>query len=163
MTSVAVTGHMDLTDRTVRLVRVALDRLLISYGGSDLVGLSCLAAGADSVFAQAVLAAGGRVVAVLPTRRYRADVVDEEHAPLFDQLLAQAGEVIVLPHVTADRDAYEAANAELLRRADRLVAVWNGEPPSGMGGGTADTVHAARAAGIPVDVVWPEGASRARG
>ncbi|MFJ4978404.1 hypothetical protein ACIP6X_24175 [Streptomyces coeruleorubidus] len=163
MTSVAVTGHMDLTDRSLGLVRAALDRLLVPYRGPELAGLSCLAAGADSVFAQAVLAAGGRIVAVLPARGYRADVVDEEHAPLFDRLLAEVEEVIVLPHATANRHAYEAANAELLRRADRLVAVWNGEPPSGKGGGTADTVHAARAAAIPVDVVWPEGASRARG
>jgi hypothetical protein len=47
-----------------------------------------------------------------------------------------------------------------VKRADRLVAVWNGEPPSGKGGGTADTVIEAREAGLPVDVVWPDGAAR---
>ncbi|MGC2996932.1 hypothetical protein ACPF8X_00575 [Streptomyces sp. G35A] len=163
MTTVAVTGHMDLTGSSLTLVRAALDRLLVPHRGRDLVGVTCLAKGADTVFAQAVLAAGGRIVAVVPSRDYRADVVDEGHAPLFDRLLAAADEVIVLPYPTADRHAYEAANAELLRRADRLVAVWNGEPPTGRGGGTADTVLAARAAGIPVDVVWPQGASRASG
>ncbi len=71
-----------------------------------------------------------------------------------------ADEVLVLPNDTADRQAYEAANAVLLERADRLVAVWNGAPPSGKGGGTADTVLEARAAGIPVHVVWPDGAAR---
>ncbi|GHF04730.1 hypothetical protein GCM10014715_71180 [Streptomyces spiralis] len=34
-----------------------------------------------------------------------------------------------------------------------VVAVWEGEGSSGRGGGTADTVLAARATGIPVDVV----------
>ncbi len=53
-----------------------------------------------------------------------------------------------------------ATNAVLLERADRLVAVWNRQPPMGNGGGTADVVHQAREAGIPVDVVWPDGASR---
>ncbi|WP_345585115.1 hypothetical protein [Streptomyces prasinosporus] len=163
MTTMAVTGHMDLTEGSLTLVRAALDRLLAPYRGRDLAGVSCLAPGADSVFAQAVLAAGGRLVAVVPSRNYRADVVDEGHAPLFDRLLAAADEVIVLPHTTADRHAYAAANAELLRRADRLVAVWNGEPPSGRGGGTADAVLAARAAAVPVDVVWPDGASRSGG
>lgn len=47
-----------------------------------------------------------------------------------------------------------------MERADRLVAVWDGTPPSGKGGGTADTVESARAAGLPVDVVWPTGATR---
>ncbi|GLV78249.1 hypothetical protein Shyhy02_62490 [Streptomyces hygroscopicus subsp. hygroscopicus] len=32
----------------------------------------------------------------------------------------------------------------LLERADRLVAVWNRQPPTGNGGGTADVVHQAR-------------------
>ena len=49
---------------------------------------------------------------------------------------------------------------QLSERADRLVAVWNGEPPTGKGGGTADTVLEAQTAGIPVDVVWPDGARR---
>ncbi|MEU6885351.1 hypothetical protein ABZ918_09120 [Streptomyces viridosporus] len=71
--------------------------------------------------------------------------------------------MLVLPYDTADRDAYEAAHAELLRRADRLVAVRNGEPPSGRGGGAVDTDLAAQAAVIPVDVVWPEWAGRASG
>jgi hypothetical protein len=66
-----------------------------------------------------------------------------------------------MPHETANRQAYETANAEMLERADRLVAVWNGAPPGGKGGGTADVVLEARAAGIPVDVVWPAGAARA--
>ena len=61
---------------------------------------------------------------------------------------------------TADRQAYEAADAVLIARADRLVAVRDGEFPADKGGGTAGTVLEARAAGIPVDVVRPEGAAR---
>ncbi|MEV5346330.1 hypothetical protein AB0L24_11800 [Streptomyces achromogenes] len=83
-----------------------------------------------------------------------------DHAALFDNLVQAADEVFVLPNDTADRQVYEAANAVLLQRADRLVAVWDGTPPSGKGGGTADTVEEARAAGIPVSVVWPAGSAR---
>lgn len=64
-----------------------------------------------------------------------------------------------MPHDTACREAYEDANRTLLQRADRLVAVWDGAPPSGMGG-TAAFVTQAQEAGLPVDVVWPEGAAR---
>ncbi|MEW2299210.1 hypothetical protein AB0958_04355 [Streptomyces sp. NPDC006655] len=161
MTTIAVTGHMDLTEDSIPLVRTALDDLLKQYAeDGDLVGVSCIAKGADSLFAEAVLAAGGRLTVVIPSQDYRQNKVKPDHATLFDHLVEAAGEVLVLPHETANRQAYEAANTVLIERADRLVAVWNGEPPTGKGGGTADTVLEAQAAGIPVDVVWPGGAAR---
>ncbi|MEU2066995.1 hypothetical protein [Streptomyces anulatus] len=159
MTTLAVTGHMDLTDETVPLVRAALRELLAEHSG-DLTGVSCIAAGSDSIFAEEVSAIGGRLIAVIPSEDYRATKVKAAHAAVFDHLLEAAAHVVTLPHPTANRAAYEAANAELLRRADRLVAVWDGTPPSGKGGGTADTVEQARQAGLPVDVVWPTEAAR---
>ncbi|MEU2283803.1 hypothetical protein ABZ614_18025 [Streptomyces sp. NPDC013178] len=164
MTTIAVTGHTDLTEDSVPLIRAALDDLLARYvSDGDLVGVSCLAAGADCLFAEAVLAAGGRLVAVIPSRDYRRAKVGPAHAPVFDHLVDSAAEVLVLPRDKADHQAYEAANAVLVERADRLVAVWNGGPPSGRGGGTADAVLDARAAGVPVEVVWPTGAGRVSG
>ncbi|MEU1945600.1 hypothetical protein ABZ554_25035 [Streptomyces sp. NPDC020125] len=160
MTTIAVTGHMDITDASVPLVRGELDKILAAYEPSSLVGVSCIAKGSDSLFADAVLAAGGRLAVVIPSADYRQAKVKPEHAETFDRLVEAADEVLVMPHATADRQAYEAANAVLLERADRLVAVWNGRPPTGKGGGTADVVRQAREAGIPVDVVWPDGASR---
>ncbi|MBB1261752.1 hypothetical protein [Streptomyces alkaliterrae] len=134
MTTLAVTGYMDLTDDTVPVVRAELDALLAPYASDGLVGLSCIAKGVDSLFAQAVLEAGGRLVVVVPSRDYRKRKVTPDHAAVFDRLTAAASEVLVMPHETATREAYEAANGELLRRADR--------------------------AGLPVDAVWPEGAAR---
>ncbi|BDM72078.1 hypothetical protein HEK616_55650 [Streptomyces nigrescens] len=160
MTTIAVTGHMDLSEGTVPLVREAVRGLLREYGRGELVGVSCLARGADTVFAEAVVEAGGRLVAVVPSLDYREAKVTADHAAAFDRLAA-AAEVVTMPYDVADRQAYEAANAELLKRAERLVAVWDGTPPSGKGGGTADAVEQARALGLPVDVVWPEGAERA--
>ncbi|GAA3815774.1 hypothetical protein ACFS5L_03070 [Streptomyces phyllanthi] len=161
MTTIAVTGHLDLTEDSLPVVRAALDDLLERYtGDGDLVGVSCLAEGADSLFAEAVLAAGGRLTVVIPSRDYRRTKVGPGYASLFDHLVEAADEVLVLPAETAGRQAYEAANAVLVERADRLVAVWDGSPPTGKGGGTADTVLEARAAGVAVEVVWPEGAAR---
>ncbi|MDP9609420.1 MULTISPECIES: hypothetical protein [Streptomyces] len=160
MTTIAVTGHMDITDASVPLVRGELDKIVAAYEPSSLVGVSCIAKGSDSLFADAVLAAGGRLAVVIPSEDYRQAKVKPEHADTFDRLVAAADEVLVMPHATANRQAYEAANAVLLERADRLVAVWDGRPPTGKGGGTADVVHQAREAGIPVDVVWPDGSSR---
>jgi len=159
--TIAVTGHMDLTEASIPLVQEALNELLKQYADGDLVGVSCIARGSDSLFAEAVLDVGGRLVVVIPSQDYRRNKVKPDHAPLFDRMVEAAGEVLVMDHETASRQAYETANAVLLERADRLVAVWNGEPPTGKGGGTADVVHDARSRGIPVDVVWPAGAARA--
>lgn len=49
MTTIAVTGHMDLAEDTIPLVRTALDDLLKQYAeDGDLVGVSCIAKGSDS-------------------------------------------------------------------------------------------------------------------
>ncbi|WP_030412815.1 hypothetical protein [Streptomyces sp. NRRL S-1448] len=159
MTTIAVTGHTDLSEATVPLVREAVRGLLREHGRGELVGVSCLARGADTLFAEEVVEAGGRLVVVLPSRDYRGAKVKPDHAPVFDRLAA-AAEVVTMPYDVANRHAYEAANTEMLKRAERLVAVWDGAPPSGKGG-TADAVAQARALGLPVDVVWPEGAERA--
>jgi hypothetical protein len=164
MPTVAVTGHMDLTAETAARVRAALRQLLTTLpdDGRSLVGVSCLAPGADTLFAEAVLEAGGALTVVLPSLDYRMAEVRADHAPVFDRLLAAAAQVVKLPYEHADREAYEQANAELIKRADLLVAVWDGTPPMGQGGGTADTVQAARNARVPIHTVWPQGAARQR-
>ncbi|WP_406262596.1 hypothetical protein OIA45_39825 [Streptomyces chartreusis] len=159
MTTIAVTGHMDLTEDSVPLVYDAL-RATLRPHADDLTGVSCIAKGSDSLFAEAVLELGGRLIVVIPSKDYRQAKVKPDHAETFDRLMAAADEVVVLEHETANRSAYEDANRTLLKRAERLVAVWNGSPPSPKGGGTADTVLEAREGGLPVDVVWPDGAAR---
>lgn len=153
---VAVTGHMNITESTAVLVRTEITRCLAEV--PELVGVSCIARGADSVFAQAVLEVGGRLEVVLPSRNYRAAKVKPDHVPVFDELVARASEVRVMDFEEAGREAYEAANAALLESADRLVAVWDGE--GGEAGGTGSVVKLAREQGVAVDVVWPEGAAR---
>lgn len=159
MTVIAVTGHMDLADSSLPLVRDALRQALNPHI-TDLTGISCLAKGADSLFAEVVLELGGRLLAVIPSHDCRRSKVKPDHAETFDRLVEAASEVEILEHETANRSAYEDANRALLQRADRLMAVWDGNPPTGKGGGTADTVLEARGIGLPVDVVWPAGAGR---
>ncbi|CCB75951.1 conserved protein of unknown function [Streptantibioticus cattleyicolor NRRL 8057 = DSM 46488] len=153
---------MDLTEESVPLVRDSLRGVVATYAGPGLYGVSCIARGADSLFADAVLAAGGRLVVVLPSRDYRQAKVKPDHAAQFDRFLEAATEVVVMRYPNANREAYEAADKALLARADRLVAVWDGLSASGRGG-TADVVAQAREAGLPVDVIWADGAARARG
>ncbi|MFG3510362.1 hypothetical protein ACGF5F_33255 [Streptomyces sp. NPDC047821] len=159
MVTVAVTGHMDLADEAAEAVRTALRDLLAGLRGDSLVGRSCLARGADTLFAEEILSLGGRLSVIIPSRDYRDAVVTPADLTRFDALCEAADEVVIMPYEHAGRAAYEAANLRLLQGADRLVAVWDGSAPTG-GGGTADTVAAARSAGLAIDVVWPPGARR---
>lgn len=156
---IAVTGHMDLGAETEGLVRAAVREVLQSYGVEKIVGVSCVAAGADQIFAAEVLAIGGDLEVVLPSRNYREAKVKPANLATFDTLVGNASTVRYMPFQEANREAYEAANAALLDDADRLVAVWDGQPPTAKGG-TATTVLMARERGLQVDVLWPDGARR---
>ena len=51
------------------------------------------------------------------------------------------------------------ASLRMLDLAEKLIAVWDGQPARGYGG-TADVVSAAKEKNIPVTIVWPPGAAR---
>lgn len=165
---IGITGHLDLTSDTRRLVAAELRRHLLAllgeHGGeperatSELTGVSCLARGADSVFAEVLIGLGGRLEVILPSSDYRRVHVSADDAPLFDSLLASAANVRVMPAPEAGPKAYVAANNAMLDKVDALVAVWDGE--SGAEGGTGHVVEEARARRIPVTVVWPKGSRR---
>ncbi|WP_211116645.1 hypothetical protein [Glycomyces buryatensis] len=111
------------------------------------------------IFAQVVIAAGGRLAAVVSSADYRDAKVDLEDQPTYDRLLSQAAEVTVMPFETGGREAYAAANEYMLASIDRLYAVWDGRPAAGKGG-TADAVSRAQSREIPVTIIWPAGAER---
>jgi hypothetical protein len=155
---IAITGHRGLPAATERLVDRAIREQLAAYPGSDLVGITNLADGADQLFAQAVLDAGGQLEIIVPAARYRDGLPESAHAA-YDALLVKASRVERLDRVESTEDAHMAASQAMLDRADQLFAVWDGKPARGYGG-TADVVAEARDRGIPVTVIWPEGASR---
>jgi hypothetical protein len=155
---IGITGHMNLTPATVDLVRAALQRELARFEPRSLTGVPCLAEGADSIFAQAVLDAGGRLEALLPAPDYRDTRVGDDHLPAFDALAARAHDIRYVAEASS-MQAYAEANAAMLDAVDLLLAVWDGVP-SAKTGGTADAVAAARARGVRIKVIWPEGAQR---
>lgn len=151
MTVVAVTGHRHLRDPAS--VRTALEQVLAGLS-PPVTGISTLAAGADQLFAEAVLTLGGRLEVIVPSRDYAQSLAPDVR-PHFDRLCAAAAEVFQLPEPQAGRDAYVAAAEAMLERSDVLVAVWDGNPGRGAGG-TADVVRMARERGIAVAVVPSE-------
>ncbi len=157
MIRIGVTGHIHFTSHTADLIRRELVARLQPHAG-DLVGVSCLAPGADTIFARAVLSEGGRLEVVLPARRYRERVVPADARHEFDELLASAETVQVLPYDDPGPAAYRAANDMVLADIELLLAVWDGG--TGEPGSAADAVASACRSGIGVDIVWPAGARR---
>ena len=81
------------------------------------------------------------------------------HGFVHDALFAKASAVDRLDRVESTEDAHMEASRAMLAQADRLFAVWDGPPARGYGG-TADVVAEAHKRGIPVTVIWPDGARR---
>ncbi|MFI5910771.1 hypothetical protein [Dactylosporangium sp. NPDC051541] len=155
---IGITGHTNLTDGTAEAIYAALLAEL-SAAGPGLIGVTCLADGADQLFARAVDAVGGTYEVILPAPDYRRLVAPDRRDD-FDTLLAAAATVVPTGERHAGRRAYVAANHIMLARVDRLLAVWDGHD-HGPPGGTADVVTRARAAALPLKVIWPAGARRA--
>lgn len=153
---IAISGHRGLPADAQALVDQAIRAALA--GQQEVIGLSCLADGADQIFARAVLDHGGQIEAIIPAALYRDALPADAHAE-YDQLLARAAQVHRLPFTQSTSQAHMAASELMLKHADQLWAVWDGQPARGYGG-TGDVVAAARACGLPVQVIWPHGARR---
>jgi hypothetical protein len=158
MARIGISGHRGLPPETEALVDSVLRATLEKYQPDDLTGVSCIADGADSLFASAVLDRGGRLEAVVPADQYRAGLPVEHH-PRYDRLLEAAAAVHRLPFRESTSEAHMAASERMLDLVDELFAIWDGLPARGHGG-TADVVAAAHQHGLPVTVIWPEGARR---
>lgn len=155
---IAISGHRGLPAMTSRLVDKAIRAALAEHDASALTGISCLADGADQIFARAVIDFGGTLEVIIPAARYR-DGLPEPACPEYDRLLARAAEVHRLPFTDSTSESHMAASTLMIDGADELYAVWDGLPARGYGG-TADVVGYAREHGVPVRVIWPDGALR---
>ncbi len=128
---------------------------LFDHATPQLRMISAVADGADTIVAQAALAAGWRVDACLPFARevYANDFEASRTHNEFVALLGRMTAVFELngEHVepTKRDGAYEAVGRLLLEQCDVLLAVWDGDPGRGRGG-TARVVAEAVARHIPV-------------
>jgi hypothetical protein len=162
-----VSGHRvppKLPEASEAPLRAQIDRILAAIadmahkGGisREFVIVSSLAEGSDRIVAEAGLAAGFALQAVLPFERaeYARDFATEDSRAEFERLLARASDVFELGGLVDQRPrAYEAAGLFMLANIDLLFAIWDGEAAAGIGG-TAHIVDRAIADGIPV--VWIE-------
>jgi len=157
MYRIAISGHRNLPAPTSRLVEAAI-RAALARHAPGMTGISCLADGADQIFARAITDLGGVLEVVVPAARYREGLPADSRAE-YDDLLALAAVTRLLPFIESTSESHMAASELMIDAADELYAVWDGEPARGYGG-TADVVAYARGRGLPVRVIWPAGALR---
>jgi hypothetical protein len=147
----AVARVFDLTEAAARRGR-----------GAEFWIVSPLAEGADQFVAAIARARGYRLAVPLPfaPAEYEKDFSAEGLAT-FRTLLAAARRVTShRGRRTAATQAYEAAGRAVVRQADLMIAIWDGQPARGRGG-TAEIVAYAARTGVPVAWITPDGAGPA--
>jgi hypothetical protein len=157
--TIGFSGHQGLPPATTDLVAAELRDRLEPLAGPELIGVTMLGPGADQLFAQMVLELGGHLSVVVPAKRYRDGFDDPEARREYDRLYPMASYFEALEYVESTEDAHMAGGRVVVDRSARLLAVWDGQPARGHGG-TADVVAYAQERGVPVEVIWPKGATR---
>lgn len=158
MTVVGCTGHQNIPDEAIPYVRDSIRIELRRLNAAALTGVCSLAAGADQMFAQAVLDSGGQLDVIVPSSDYEK-TFDSKGAAQYRRLLRRAAKSRTLKWPEPSEDAFLDAGHHVADSADVLIAVWDGHDARGKGG-TADIVHYAKQHGKRTIVIWPEGVER---
>jgi hypothetical protein len=142
---IGITGHQHLPNQqTWNWVSREIQRIIsVSGSSAELVGYSSLAVGADQLFAELILAVGGRLSVVLPFADYERTFESKLARDSYYTLLDKAYTVESIHSCKSDEEAFFTAGKRVVTLCDVLVAVWNGKKAQGLGG-TADVVHFAR-------------------
>lgn len=136
---VGITGHQDLGSfENIAWISAAMsmvvDKTNIVYG------FTCLAKGADQIYATIIRGKGIPYAAIIPCKYYELSFEAKEDLANFKDLLKTASEAIVRPFNEPSEVAYYEAGKFLVNCSDMLIAVWNGKSAKGLGG-TADIVE----------------------
>ena len=151
VTRIGITGHSNLTVESAPWVADALRAELAAHASDGLVGVSCLARGADQLFARAVLELGGALEVVIPAADYRIRKVKPDNAAAFDELIGQATMVRTLPFGTSQ--------PRFLPRRQRTHVVHRGADGGGVGRTARRRPWWHRRCGRACRSAWPAGDS----
>ena len=149
---VAVTGHRDLVDAELPVIRSrvrdCLFGLRYTYPSRIIVVMSALAEGADRLVAEEALALGIPLSVVLPMPRdlYQQDFDTAESRRQFDALCAAAHDVFQLPLAPGSNEQalaeqgpartrqYAQVGVFLCAHCHVLLALWDGKESDQLGG-----------------------------
>jgi hypothetical protein len=143
---IGFTGHRHLQNPEAVAAALRSELAVLQKAEGEMIALSSIAIGADTVFAEEVIRAGIKWIVLLPMSRelFREDFTPKEWGRA-ERLIAQAAEVRVL-HGTERPQAYVDGGKATVDESDRLFAVWDGKPAQGPGG-TAEIIAYAKRLG----------------
>ena len=137
-----ITGHQNLGDQeAISWVKENLAQEIQKQ--KITTGLTCLAIGADQLFAQILDGFQIPYIAVVPCEKYDETFVKEPDRENYHQYLANAKESIKLDFPFPSEQAFYEAGKYVVDHSDVLFAVWNGKAAKGLGG-TGDVVEYAK-------------------
>ncbi|HYP52057.1 MAG TPA: hypothetical protein VEQ42_00870 [Pyrinomonadaceae bacterium] len=152
---VGISGHQRLRDPGGwEWVRGRMRDCLASLP-PPVVGLTSLAVGADTLFAELVLELGGALEVIVPFAGYEGGFESEGDRREYRRLFGAAARVEVLGGNATDEEGYYAAGKRIADLSDLLVLVWDGKPAAGLGG-TGDIAEYARRTHKPFLHLNPE-------
>jgi len=140
---VGISGHQRLSNPDDwEWVRQEMKACLASLS-QPVVGVTSLAIGADTLFAEIVLALGGALRVVVPFSGYEEKFASDDDRGTYLSLLSQAEKVDVLRRHNTDEESYYAAGKTVVDLSDLIIVCWDGKPAAGLGG-TGDIAHYAQ-------------------
>jgi hypothetical protein len=137
--NVGITGHREIgASRIIEWVYTEIGKAVYEYNVSN--GFTCLAVGADQIFARVLLNEKIPYVAIIPCERYETTFELADDYEGYKTLVNQAIEKKKLNFLEPSDQAFFEAGKCVVNYSDLMFAVWDGEPVEGLGG-TADVVE----------------------
>ncbi|WP_328694384.1 hypothetical protein OHA74_14390 [Streptomyces phaeochromogenes] len=155
---ITVVGHGDLSPDTPERVEAELAARL-EHCPEQAAGLVRVGAGLPLSVGRAVHRWGRALILLLPAQGGVPALLSPPEREAAAEMIMLAGQVRLVPGVPAGRDARITADERLIASCRRVLAVWDGSPSDGRDA-TAHLVAFARAHSVPVEILWPAGATR---
>ena len=165
MVRIGVTGHRILffEDEIKSGIQQSLLKIRDSFMEQKWVVYSPLAQGADCMVVEMILERyQAELIVPLPVSPsdYLRDFTTLQARQIFERLLEQAGQTILMPPQPTRAEAYLVAGKYVLENSDVLIAIWDGKAAHGLGG-TGDIIHLARERELPI--AWIHAGNRHSG
>jgi hypothetical protein len=136
---VGVTGHQELgPEAAVEWLRRAVSDAVKQYDVTE--GYTCLAAGADQLYAEILKRENIPFVAVIPSKKYDDTFKRELDYENYLMLSSYARKLVKLKFDEPSEEAFFEAGKEVVNLSEAVFAIWDGKVARGLGG-TADVVQ----------------------
>jgi len=140
---IGLTGHQNIGSKSdIKWVKGVLSEEIEKQNIT--CGISCLAVGADQLYAEILKVRHLPFIVIIPSDGYETTFDETSELPEYKRLLLTAEEIIRMKFSSPTEEAFYAAGKEVVNRSEMMFAIWNGKKAQGLGG-TADIVEFAKA------------------